>query len=243
MTDGRRRFATALGGSLPLVAGVVLFDWSFADLLVAAWVENVAVGVVTVIRLGTTAVRASPDGLPPEHPLLKLKVNGAPVQAGSLRVFVGFATLFFCFHYGVFTVVHGAFTFGFALSSERLGIAAPTVGVAAVVLLLLRALIVHGADLYRDFFAVRGWNDPSQALTAFYRPYLRVIPLHITLVASGFVITFLSAADEMLTLLLVAVFAVTDYLASRSAHPLLSRQAAVGLAGHKQQATVADEGP
>ena len=74
---------------LPLF-GVVFFGWEVFPLLLIFWLENVIVGVYNVLKM----VLAKPAD---------------PIRWTAKLFFVPF----FCFHYGMFTLVHGVFVLGF----------------------------------------------------------------------------------------------------------------------------------
>jgi hypothetical protein len=70
--------------------GVFVLGWSVYPLLLLYWIENVIIGMSTVLRMLT----ADPDDV--------------AAWAGKL-----FLVPFFCFHFGMFTLVHGALLNGF----------------------------------------------------------------------------------------------------------------------------------
>lgn len=68
---------------IPL-AGVLFFGWSVFELLALFWAENVVIGLINLLKMGTVLVFAG-------------------------RREALFAMPFFCVHYGLFTAVHGMF--------------------------------------------------------------------------------------------------------------------------------------
>src|SRR5687768_3492797 len=72
---------------VPLI-GVLFFGWPLLALLTLFWLENVVIGVLNVARM-----------------LLADPRDAALWGAKALLV------PFFCFHYGMFTAVHGVFVF------------------------------------------------------------------------------------------------------------------------------------
>ena len=77
-----------LAANLIPVAGVLLWDWSVFALLALFWMENVIIGAFFALRM----LCADP--------------RDAALWAGKL-----FMVPFFCFHYGMFTAIHGVFVF------------------------------------------------------------------------------------------------------------------------------------
>jgi len=89
MLERWRPTATALlVANLIPVAGVLLFGWDVFALVFLFWFENVVVGVFNVLRM--------------------LWVERGAERMPAAKFFV---IPFFCFHYGMFTAVHGVFVF------------------------------------------------------------------------------------------------------------------------------------
>lgn len=88
-------------GNLSPVFGVVALGWDVAPLLLFYWLENLVVGGFTVLRMAlSTGPMAGGQG------------------ASSGRTPVGlklFLIPFFCAHFGLFCLVHGAFLVNFFL--------------------------------------------------------------------------------------------------------------------------------
>ena len=140
---------------LPVV-GVLLGDLTLGDVFVVYWLENVVVGLLTVVRI--------------------LTAGGAGSGAGR-----GFLAAFFCFHYGLFTLVHGVFTavlVGFVGGLDDLSAAAVLGGVVALT-------VSHLVSLVWNWFrgGERSRTSPSQAMGA---PYPRMVVLHLAVIASFF---------------------------------------------------------
>ena len=77
-----------LAANLVPLAGVLFWGWSVFALIALFWMENVIIGVFFVLRMLCAD---------PRDPAL---------WAGKL-----FMVPFFCFHYGMFTAIHGVFVF------------------------------------------------------------------------------------------------------------------------------------
>ena len=70
--------------------GVFFLDWQIFPILLLFWMENVVVGIFNVFKM--------------------LVASPAKPTSWLTKVFM---VPFFCFHYGMFTLVHGVFIFGF----------------------------------------------------------------------------------------------------------------------------------
>lgn len=158
-----------------LIGNGVLFwvyytgEATFGDILWAFWGQSVIIGLANAIRMGALR-QFSTEGL---------KSNGKPVDetpAGKWST-----TVFFCFHYGFFHLIYSVF-----LGSEHgldwatlqswvtVGLAAFAVGEAFTL----------GKHLATD----RDWK-PNLG-TLMFTPYLRIIPMHLTIIGGGFLAGF-----------------------------------------------------
>ena len=179
--------------ALPIY-GVINWGWQSFDLIFLYWLENLIIGVFTVLRM---LVR--------------------PYRHGVDLVLPLFFVPFFTMHYGMFCLVHGIFVFalfgpdGFATS----GLTDPLLNIwpvlhhnnlfwAASSLLLLQLF-----DWLRD---VRlhglGFNSGRDLMVA---PYRRIMVLHIALLASGFALGALHEPVAGLLLLVVLKTAFDIY--------------------------------
>jgi len=193
MTDrflpGNRLHLTALmlvaANLLPL-AGVFYFGWTVYEILLLFWAENLIIGFYTVMRF-VTVYRRTGDGS-----ALWL----AP---------------FFCVHYGLFTLVHGAFVVAMFRPDTHDG------GQASGLWLPLLALLAsHGASYVMHFIGNREYRDKT-ARDLMGAPYRRVMILHVTIIAGGFVVTWLGQPIHALALLVVLKI-VIDLATHRAEH-------------------------
>ena len=176
---GRRLGPSRLGLILLLnlipVAGVLWLGWDAGQILMLYWVENLIIGVMALVRILTARGVDEPvNGAPPE----------GPVRLGC----------FFTFHYGVFTLVHGVFTM--VLASRILGCAdvlwsrvfANPVFHWAV----LAAAAIQVVILVRDWWRSGLWRRSTPFMEMF-RPYGRIVVLHVTVLACAWWLSETSA--------------------------------------------------
>lgn len=152
------------------VYGVFVWQWKTFDLIFLYWLENVLVGVFTVMRM---LVR------PNAHILMLIP---ALFMAG-----------FFSVHYGGFTFVHGIFVFSlFADKSLDPGIDLNSLLETSLFVLVQQQLIYAVIALMllqvyfwiRDILLARSYSLSDLMVS----PYRRIFILHITIMASGFLL-------------------------------------------------------
>jgi hypothetical protein len=155
--------ALVVANLVPLY-GVLALGWKVAPIMVFYWAENVVVGLFNVLKMA----RAQGD-----VGNSRTTLNGRPVTMESRRGMI----LFFMVHYGFFTLGHGVFVM--AVFSPGAGNALSQLALA---LLVLSAS--HGFSYRRNFIG-RGEYLRVSFVTLFWQPYVRVVVMHITILAGG----------------------------------------------------------
>jgi len=174
-----------VAANLVPLAGVLFLGWSVFSTLLLFWVENVIVGAFNVLRM----LVAQP-------------------QIGAMWAAKLFMIPFFTFHYGMFVTVHGLFVltlFGggftgrgfptaatFAHAVQAAGIAPAAWGLA----------LSHGVSFAFNYI---GTGEYKSALVPalMFRPYGRVMVLHVVILAGGFLVATLGSPLIPLALLVV----------------------------------------
>jgi hypothetical protein len=216
--------ALLLANLVPL-AGVLVLGWNVFDVLAVYWVESGVVGLLNVPKILLAGGRYEGDAT--------FTLNGRPIDVSgpaSVDSESGptvhpenvFPALFFCAHYGVFWVVHGAFVlFGlpaFAGASAA-GLDAPGVALAG-----LTMLASHGGSFLWNYLGreeFRGASAGGQML----EPYRRVFVLHLTVVLGAFLVTALGGTLALVALM-VALKTGFDVVAHVREHRRAGRRAA-----------------
>lgn len=216
--------ALLLANLLP-VAGVLWFGWDVGSIVVLYWIENLIVGVLTILKMLVTGGR---DTL--------------------------FRIVFFCVHYGGFCAIHGLFVLKltqfadvdtlaataaswpgplalvekFVLLAQQLLAAAP----AQMLWAVLALLISHGASFLLLFIGQQEYRRVSgkQLMTA---PYRRVALLHITIIAGGFLVKALGSPLGLL-LALVALKTGMDIILHIRSHRDAGAPASADATGGEQ---------
>ena len=157
-----------VAANLVPLAGVLLWNWSVFALIALFWMENVIVGVFFALRM----LLADPR----DPALWAAKVFLVP---------------FFCFHYGMFTAVHGVFVFGLfggkAYDPRGLQVLEPALRVARDLglWLPLAALLASHAFSFLWNYLWRGEFRRAKLTELMARPYGRVIVLHLAIILGG----------------------------------------------------------
>lgn len=149
----------AAANLVPL-AGVLLWGWDAFALIALFWMENAVIGALTVLRL----LAASP----------------AEPASWAAKLFL---VPFFCFHYGMFTSMHGMFVFEF-LGKRRYD----PLAVAGDYGLWLPLAALAASHLFSFFwnYLHRGEFRRVSLKEVMLQPYPRVMVLHLAIILGGF---------------------------------------------------------
>ncbi len=182
---------------LPL-ALVLAGHGDVGGLVVLYWAENVVIGCYTVLRM-----------------------LGA--GRGALAEKLG-KSIFFGVHYGMFCFVHGVFVTtlflspeqqqairalppwpGFGFFVQQLWLGANVMGLlspGALLLPLLALAVSHGVSFYTNYLR-NGRYLSSSAQDSFWRPYPRMVLLHVCIIGGGFFIMRHGSSVPMLAALVI----------------------------------------
>jgi len=174
-----------VAANLVPLAGVLFLGWTVFATLLLFWVENVIVGAFNVLRM----LVAQP-------------------QIGAMWAAKLFMIPFFTFHYGMFVTVHGVFVltlFGGGFAGRGLPTAATfahAVQVAGIAPAAWGLALSHGVSFAFNYI---GTGEYKSALVPalMFRPYGRVMVLHIVILGGGFLVTLLGSPLIPLALLVV----------------------------------------
>jgi Family of unknown function (DUF6498) len=192
--------ALAIVSAAIIAYGVLALDWPVFIVMALFWFENVVIGGFNVLRMLVSGVRLGPVGL---------------IAACAMSAF-------FTLHYGVFTAVHGVFVVMLFGTSE-LGREAMNGGLLGPLqhmlgrlitnrdgwLAMLAIVVVQGAAFVRWSIETREVPTPLKELMG--APYGRIMVLHVTLIAGGFLVMSLHA-PVLGALLLVALKLAYDLM-------------------------------
>ena len=174
---------------IPLV-GVLSFGWDLLSLLILYWLESGVVGLINIPKM----VRA--QGPPAATPA---RVRGGRVFHANDVPLVAF----FVLHYGIFWIVHGVFVFVLPLMIGRqpgFDYSALSSGVIGIGLIGL--VISHVGSYFYNFLGRREYLKVSPEEQMF-RPYGRVLVLHLTILGGTFLVASLGTPMALLVLMVV----------------------------------------
>jgi len=176
-----------LAANLVPLYGVLVLDWEVFPLVLLFWLENVVIGVLNVARM--------------------LCVDPRDPASWAAKLFI---VPFFCFHYGMFTAVHGVFVFslfgGHGVPRVRgLNVLEPAMDAVREYGLEIAVLALAASHLTSFLWNYLGRGEfrraSLRALMA--QPYGRVVVLHLAILGGGFAASALGAPVWALLLLIV----------------------------------------
>ncbi|GAB5537228.1 MAG: hypothetical protein Rubg2KO_34770 [Rubricoccaceae bacterium] len=171
---------------VPLV-GVLALGWDLFEVMWLYWMENAVIGLYALARILTSGLMGS-------HPIVwipKLFVSG-----------------FFTVHYGFFWLGHGVFVyalFGDGRESPEFDVGGHIAELASGDLPvegLIGLVLSHGASFVLNYLAGGEWRE-ADPVSEMFRPYGRVVILHVVIIAGGFLL--LATGGGILALALFVV--------------------------------------
>lgn len=175
-----------LAANLAPLYGVLALGWDVFPLMLLFWLENVVIGVLNAARM--------------------LCVDPRDAAAWAAKLFM---VPFFCFHYGMFTAVHGVFVFSLfggkdfgdirgLWTLDAAGRAVHELGLG------LPVLALAASHLFSFFWNYLGRGEFRRASvgTLMAQPYGRVVVLHVAILGGGFGALALGSPVWALVLLL-----------------------------------------
>ncbi len=184
--------------AIPLF-GVLFFGWSLFSIMFLYWLENGIIGFFNVFKI---ALARAPGPS-------SFTINGRVVSPSNK----GIRVIFFVFHYGLFWAVHGVFVFMFfGTATDLFG----GVGLRGIAIATAALFLSHGVSFFVNFLGKEEYLavSPDGQMTA---PYSRVVVLHVTVLAGGFLTESLGAPLAALVIL-VLLKTVIDLFAHLREH-------------------------
>jgi hypothetical protein len=206
-----------LANAMPLL-GVLFLGWDAFAIAFVYWSENVVIGVLNAVKIvlcspdadeikggvlnewinQAKARGASAKDIAESTEQIENQLQGGPIATHAAKLFL---VPFFCFHYGLFCLVHGVFV------CVLLGGGGPFAGGGPVDPFetamqalqdpwLLLSIALLAASHVWSFLVNYVWGGEYRRtvpILLMFQPYGRIVVLHIAILAGGFAAAFLGS--------------------------------------------------
>ena len=168
--------ASAVGlvvANLVPLAGVLWFGWSLFGVMWLYWAENGIIGFYALLRI----------------------LSAGDTEGAASKLFMG---PFFVVHYGLFWLVHGGFVVSLFGEDGR----GPLTGFYTDVPVegLVALFLSHGTSFVLNYLGRGEWRA-AMPMVEMFKPYGRVVLLHVVLITGGFLVDSAGAGVLALALL------------------------------------------
>ena len=206
--------ALILANLVPL-AGVVWLDWRVFDVLLLYWAENVVIGAVNVLRMLSCRPRLGIIELAEDRSGLQFTDTQRATVSRFTAGFRYFLIPFFVIHYGMFCFGHYSAVislfgdeFRIAGGSQSLfGVSLVEAWQSPLWIAVAAIAISHLLSFFTNFVG-RGEYQRTNLMQLMRRPYGRIIVLHVSVIAGGFLVTVLGDPTWMLLVLIIMKSAI-----------------------------------
>jgi hypothetical protein len=193
--------ALVVANLVPL-AGVLFLGWSAWQILVIYWLENGVVGGFNVLKM------MKAEGPGDDRAIARMTIDGRSPGGGSSAAFIRF----FCMHYGIFWFAHGVIVFSllplFNAMAPDGGSSVPTTPDPLGLGLAVVALVISHGLSYRLNFIGGGEYKRVSPEGQMYKPYGRLMVLHVTLIFGAFAIALTGASVAAVAILVLLKIAL-----------------------------------
>lgn len=175
----------------------VLLHWPVLTILWGYWLQSIIIGVFTFIKI--LFIRF--EEYPPIHPQFRLHRYA----------------LYFAVHYTIFHIVYAAFLLGFSRQTGgTFGHLQPPnfIGVAIVGTLFF----VNHTYTFFKYYILDRKQIRFYAKTIFIEPYMRIVPIHLSLFAAVYFVTVFSNAETFIIIFFLVLKTCADIFLHRYQH-------------------------
>ncbi len=204
------------GNLLPLVMSA-FGGWGVREILPLYWFESAIIGFFTILKILLAGGGIGKPGSRRAQAAARERLAGGDFSALALAGKI-FMAAFFTFHFGMFMFGHGVFLFGLILGQFASTGAAGGLGydwfhpLLAVKWAVLSLVCGHAASFVLNYI-MKGEYKTAQAQKCMMAPYARIVIMHLTIMAGGFLAMLTRNAGPAL-----AVFVALKILADARAH-------------------------
>ena len=196
-----------VAANLVPLAGVVLWGWKVADVVLLYWFENLVIGTMNVLRILTAD---------PQH-LVSSPHAGTGIKARELPLAKLALTGFFIVHYGAFCAIHGAFLAELfpvqGPNGQRLGIGAILADMLREPALLaaIFALVCSHLVSFRINYIGREEYRHVDIGRLMAQPYRRIFVVHLFIIFGGMALEAFKAPPTAAIALFVVIKTAIDF--------------------------------
>lgn len=156
-----------LFGNILSIWMALTHDWSLYQIMWIYWGQSVVIGVMNVIRM-LSLKEFSTEGM-------RMNEKPVPETASAKRQVAGF----FAIHYGIFHLAYAIFLW------QEMPLNEIAMGTAMLMMACISAFVgSHSFSLMHNMQADFRHKKPNLGTIMFY-PYLRIIPMHLTIIFGG----------------------------------------------------------
>ena len=179
------------------VYGVIFLNWNPFDVILLYWTENIVIGMFNFFRMLFAQGKSAS---------LMVSSNLGVGMPGGFLMNLGLG-IFFLFHYGMFTLVHGVFVGVLVFPKTTFFLNGDFSGIG---IFMLALTISHGFSFLYNYIWKKEYleRNVQQQMMA---PYGRIIVIHMTIILGGFVSMFLPSYT-------IIVFVIIKIIVDLGAH-------------------------
>ena len=212
-----------LANLLPLF-GVLFLDWSVFNIVVLYWMENLVLGVINILKMITCKPDVSKidvggfiPGKVSEEQRDEImgqfeSVGGVKAMTTGHTVMKLFMIPFFTVHYFGFCAGHGIFVFAFFGRDAGHGVSGhglsgafdqlPQLLTGTFALAAIGLIVSHLFSFFSNYLG-RGENRKTIVPLLMFKPYGRIVVLHIAIIFGGFLVVALGIPMGLLLIMVV----------------------------------------
>jgi hypothetical protein len=179
------------------VYGVIFLNWNPFDVILLYWTENIVIGMFNFFRMLFAQGKSAS---------LMVSSNLGVGMPGGFLMNLGLG-IFFLFHYGMFTLVHGVFVGVLVFPKTTFFLNGDFSGIG---IFMLALTISHGFSFLYNYIWKKEYleRNVQQQMMA---PYGRIIVIHMTIILGAFVSMFLPSYT-------IIVFVIIKIIVDLGAH-------------------------
>lgn len=195
--------------------GALFLGWDLTTLLIIYWTENIAIGFWNIFKL-LKAPRVNDQNNKYHFSIEdsskeQIERINNPANLGITRLFFA---MFFFVHYGIFTIVHGAFIFTIGIQTSN-NFLTYLPGVFFTFILIF---LSHGISYFTNYIGNKEYENTSLA-ELMIKPYKRVFITHFVVII---VFVFLkdSSSPMISAIVLIVVKTIGDLIFHQIEHTM-----------------------